>query len=128
VRQQLANRRFGVGDHIGRDRDAAILSGMTQPENIAMHAPTSTQGSRAPEMGRHAYERVGHSWRGRRFSSFGQIEQAEARGRRDQCPCCRTVASNPLMSSHAGAGAITHHWQCEACECGWQTSFQPLLV
>lgn len=93
-----------------------------------MHALTSTQQPRNSELGRHAFERAGQPWRGRRFSSFGELEQAEGQARRDQCPRCGTVAAGPLASSHQGAGAITHHWQCEACELDWDTTFRALLV
>jgi hypothetical protein len=99
-----------------------------QPEDIAMHALTSTQQPRSSDLGSHAFERVGQPWRGRRFSSFGQLEQTETRARRDQCPRCRTVAAAPVMSAPQGGGAITHHWQCEACEFDWDTTFRPLLV
>jgi hypothetical protein len=97
------------------------------PEDIAMHTLTSTQLSRSSR-GLHAFERAGQPWRGRRFSSFGELEQAENRTRRDQCPRCRTVAAGPLASSHQGAGTITHHWQCEACDLDWDTTFRALLV
>jgi len=129
LRQERENRHFRVGGHIALEADAVILRGMTRyPEDIAMPALTSTQLSRNSEPGLHAFERAGQPWRGRRFSSFGELEQAENRARRDQCPRCRTVAAGPLASSHQGAGAITHHWQCEACELDWGTTFRALLV
>jgi hypothetical protein len=126
--RQLANRRFGVGDHIGCVGKAVILAGMTHPEDIAMHALTSTQHLRSSELSFHAFERVGQSWRGRRSSSFGQVDRTGTPARRDQCPQCGSIAAAPLASSHQGGGAITHHWQCEACALAWDTSFQPLLV
>jgi hypothetical protein len=98
------------------------------PEDIAMHPLTLTQLSLKSELDLQAFERAAQPWRGRRFSSFGELEQAESRARRDQCPRCRTVAAGPLASSPQGAGAVTHHWQCEACELVWDTTFRALLV
>src|SRR5262249_20798274 len=103
-------------------------SDMRHPEDIAMHSLTWTQNSPSSEMSLHAFERVGSSWRGRRFSYFGAVDYAATQARRDQCPQCRAVAASPPVSSHRGEGAIAHHWQCQACECDWETSFQPLLV
>ena len=48
--------------------------------------------------------------------------------RRDQCPRCRALATAPRVSSYQPGGVIAHHWQCECCNSGWDTFFQPLLV
>jgi len=48
--------------------------------------------------------------------------------RRDQCPRCRALAAGPRVSSYQPGGVIAHHWQCEGCNSGWDTFFQPLLV
>ena len=48
--------------------------------------------------------------------------------RRDQCPRCCALAAGPRVSSHQPGGVIAHHWQCECCNSGWDTFFQPLLV
>ena len=66
------------------------------------------------------------------MDAFAHYPRTQAEGtptaRRDQCPRCRTLAAGPRVSSYQPGGVIAHHWQCECCNSGWDTFFQPLLV
>jgi hypothetical protein len=71
----------------------------------------------------HALNPIDH-----RRSPARPVYLKEARRPHNRCPQCDHAAPGPLSSAHSSGGVVLHVWKCEACDCDWHTSFQPLLV